>query len=429
MVLPTAETETATDLFDPGLVLGDGPHGCIVRAAVVPASLRSQFGASSVAVKIIPVGVRATARLQSAVSALASSPRHPGLARYHGVWAGGGGEAWVVSELCECGSIADVLAHAELRAPPEVERVLAYVVRNILLALDDLHAGGDVHGDVRVGNVLVDGNGRVKLADYGVYHILEDALRGRVSYPGARLWPAPEVAGRQGGAGYGAASEIWALGIALLELVDGRAAVMRSHFSASKRGGAESSGNGAAAGMMARPCHPVLRDPGRWSKELSDFIASACAYSPDRRPSAGELLGSGFVALADGRGLADALETAAMTPMPGRLQTPYDQSDVVQTLYRRNECVRAPLVDLDRLDASDFVDPEHHQGRNASEEKPAVEMALRTALRNRTRDAAVGLKAGSRDDGERQRVLETGESLSCLLETIDLFSARRIRGE
>lgn len=140
------------DLFDPGRILsppGGGPHGIVVRAAVTDETMLAQVGASSVAVKIVAIGGRLTATLRDTVSRLMATVRHASLVEYHGVWSAPGGEAWIVSDLCENGSVPEVLAQAGVADAASAEKIAAYVLRTVLLALDALHATSLVHGDVR----------------------------------------------------------------------------------------------------------------------------------------------------------------------------------------------------------------------------------------------------------------------------------------
>lgn len=48
------------------------------------------------------------------------------------------------------------------------EVVIATIMRRVLEALAYVHKQGDIHRDVKAGNVLVDGEGNVKLGDFGV---------------------------------------------------------------------------------------------------------------------------------------------------------------------------------------------------------------------------------------------------------------------
>jgi serine/threonine protein kinase len=105
-------------------------------------------------------------------------------------------------------------------------RRAASIVRQLLDGLVALHAAGIVHGDVKSDNVLVgmtdDGHDLVKLIDFGLAHPdLEDRPtrpRSREMVSGTPDFMAPEVIR---GADSTAASDIYAAGVILYELVTG----------------------------------------------------------------------------------------------------------------------------------------------------------------------------------------------------------------
>ncbi len=104
-------------------------------------------------------------------------------------------------------------------------RRAAMIVRELLHGLAALHAAGIVHADVKSDNVLVDtvdGRDHVKLIDFGLAHPdLEGrpgAPRSRDMVSGTPDYMAPEVIR---GHGSTAASDVYAAGIILYELVTG----------------------------------------------------------------------------------------------------------------------------------------------------------------------------------------------------------------
>ena len=67
-------------------------------------------------------------------------------------------------DYCERGSLRQVLdQHGTLP-----ENLIAEIAESILRALEYLHKQGIGHRDLKGANVLVDGEGRVKLGDFGV---------------------------------------------------------------------------------------------------------------------------------------------------------------------------------------------------------------------------------------------------------------------
>jgi serine/threonine-protein kinase len=150
---------------------------------------------------------------------LAASLRHPNVVTVHDCSADDEEQLYLVTELVEGGSLRRLL---EGRGPLLGEEA-ALLLLPAARALGAAHALGIVHRDVKPDNILVDRSGEaviIKLADFGVAFARDEP---RITTDGAQsgsvVYMAPEQL-RDGTSS--AATDIWAMGATLAELVGGQ---------------------------------------------------------------------------------------------------------------------------------------------------------------------------------------------------------------
>jgi tetratricopeptide (TPR) repeat protein len=127
-------------------------------------------------------------------------------------------KGWLLEmEFVAGGSLKDLLARdVRLPTPRAVE-----IASGILRGLQAAHEVGIVHGDIKPGNVLLEPSGAVKLADFGLSWLIDDAtISGIGSAPvGTPAYMAPEVVlGQQNRT----PSDLWSVGVILYEMIAGR---------------------------------------------------------------------------------------------------------------------------------------------------------------------------------------------------------------
>lgn len=143
---------------------------------------------------------------------------HPNMIKLHMF---GTDNTWIymVMELAESGDLFD-------KIEPDIgidEELANFYFTQLINAVDFMHQKGVAHRDIKPENILLDKDGNLKLADFGLATIFKrKGSQKRLSYEkcGSPPYMAPEIIGDDG---YDATmSDIWACGIVLFVLLSGQ---------------------------------------------------------------------------------------------------------------------------------------------------------------------------------------------------------------
>ncbi|MGW1609059.1 serine/threonine-protein kinase [Streptomyces sp. NPDC002285] len=125
---------------------------------------------------------------------------------------------FLVMELVEGDSLARVASQFGALPAERVARIAAQAAAGLAAA----HRQGIVHRDIKPGNLLLAADGTLKIGDFGIARFLDDpgaALTATGQIVGTSLYLAPE---RALGKPAGPASDVYALGCVLYQLLTGR---------------------------------------------------------------------------------------------------------------------------------------------------------------------------------------------------------------
>lgn len=297
-------------------ILGKGSFGCATLYSNVPLIHNSQSAAttsstftpppaSSLAVVVKDVNLQTMMcrelemeALQNEVRALQKVKGHPHMVQlcdYH--QDDRGMMAYIITEYCEGGDVSRVLETvkttgaypaAQTSSPSGTqflpEAVVASYLIQVSVALHYLHNEmAMLHRDLKPQNLFLLSDGMtIRLGDFGVAAFL-DAVGGAAKETcGSPFYMAPEVCQE---IAYGAAADVWSLGVLLYECM-----ALTRPFSAA-------TAPALTQLILKGKCTPLAQrfSPAPFSSALMDLVMSMLSVNPQGRPTIRRILRSTYV--------------------------------------------------------------------------------------------------------------------------------------
>lgn len=204
---------------------------------------------------------------------------------------GHAGSLFFAMELVEGGSLEDLLERGETLEPERARQLMIQVARG----LDDAQAAGIVHRDIKPSNLLLDRNGNVKIADFGVAKPIRGDVDSKITQEGAvvgsPLYMAPEQAR---GEAVDHRTDMYALGCTFHHLLSGKPpftgatplAVVSKHLT--ERPPALRTHDERLPRALTRIVERLLaKDPDDRFASYADLVAALEAAAPEHTRHAG----------------------------------------------------------------------------------------------------------------------------------------------
>jgi eukaryotic-like serine/threonine-protein kinase len=218
-----------------------------------------------VAVKLLHAGYasqgEALARFK-AEARHAGALSHENIARVYDYGEPADGQSYLVMELVDGPSLADVLARGPLGARPTMD-----TVAQVAAGLQAAHTAGLIHRDIKPANILFTSGGSVRITDFGIAHAVGSTpVTSTGMVMGTPGYIAPE---RVSGAQAVPASDLYALGIVAYECL----------------AGSQPFAGGALDVAIAHRDRPLPPLPVSVPAEVAAFVMTLTAKDPAWRPA------------------------------------------------------------------------------------------------------------------------------------------------
>ncbi|PSK58657.1 hypothetical protein B9Z65_6672 [Elsinoe australis] len=203
----------------------------------------------------------------------------PNIVSFYGAFLNDSGDVIMCMEYMDCGSLDSISKNF---GPVRVD-VLGKIAVAVLGGLTYLYRTHRImHRDIKPSNVLVNSRGQIKLCDFGVSSELDNSVAD--TFVGTGTYMAPE---RIQGSPYTVKSDVWSVGLTLMELAIGKFPFGNGGDSDDEPGGPQGILD-LLQQIVLEPA-PKLPKSDAFPKILEDVIAKCLMKDPEQRPTPQEL--------------------------------------------------------------------------------------------------------------------------------------------
>jgi len=126
---------------------------------------------------------------------------------------------YILLEVCHNGSLMEL----SLKRHKLTEHECRYFMKDILIGIKYLHSRYIIHRDLKLGNILLDKNLKIKICDFGLAAKLNFDSERKTTICGTPNYTAPEIIlGKKTGEGHSYEVDIWSIGVIMFTLLTGK---------------------------------------------------------------------------------------------------------------------------------------------------------------------------------------------------------------